>query len=118
MHCSKAAKGNHALVAIMRQPRLTLREIDRKVHQILINTLNPKILGTSLVEIKEKVSAAINEVTDLPPPKGTTILEISKLCKGGFTILFKDKEVTKWLQDLGVKFEFAISIAPDATITK
>jgi hypothetical protein len=72
----------------------------------------------SLAEIKEKVSAAINSVTNPPPPTDTTILKISKLCKGGFTVLFKEKEVVSWLQDPRVEFEFALGIAQDTTITK
>jgi hypothetical protein len=95
-----------------------LRDMDRKACQILIDTLDPKIQGASNAEIKEKVSAAIKAITNLPPPKDTTILEISKLRKAGFTVLFKEKEVINWLQDAGVEFEFVTRIAPDTSITK
>ncbi|KAF8260427.1 hypothetical protein EI94DRAFT_1811709 [Lactarius quietus] len=44
-----------------------LRDINRKSKQILINTVDPKTLGSSLVEIKDKVSAAIKDITDPPP---------------------------------------------------
>jgi DNA repair ATPase RecN len=59
-----------------------LRDVDRKSRQILIDTKDAKILEASLVEIKERVSAAINSFTNPPPPEDNTILEISKLRKG------------------------------------
>jgi hypothetical protein len=65
-----------------------------------------------------KVSTAIGAITNPPPPKDTTILEISKLRKGGFTVLFKEREVISWLQDAGVELEFGTRIAQDASITK
>jgi prefoldin subunit 5 len=95
-----------------------LRDVDRKTRQILIDTLDIKILEASLAEIKEKVSAAINSVTNPPPPKDSTIVEVSKLRKGGFTVLFKHKEVVDWLQDPGVELNFASQLAADATIAK
>ena len=95
-----------------------IRDLDRKARQILIDTLDPKITGASLADIKEKVSTAIAQITNPPQPKDTTILEINKLRKGGFTILFKDKEVIAWLQDAGVEFEFTSGISPDASIVK
>jgi hypothetical protein len=80
--------------------------------------LDIKILEASLAEINNRVSAAITSVTNPPPPKDTTIVEISKLQKGGFTVLFKHKEVVDWLQDTGVEFDFASQLAEDATIIK
>lgn len=98
-------------------PRI-LREIDRKARQILIDTMDPDITGASLSEIKEKVSAAIAKVAEPAPPSDTTVLEVSKLRKGGLTILFKDKEVVKWLQDPGAEFVFTTELSRDATITQ
>ena len=95
-----------------------LRDVDRKARQILIDTLDPEITEASLAEIKDKVSAAMAEITSPPPPKDTTILEINKLRKGGFTILFKEKDVISWLQDEGVEFEFTTGVSRDATIVK
>jgi hypothetical protein len=95
-----------------------LRDVDRKARQILIDTLDPKIQGASQAEIKEKVSNVIKAITNPPLPKDTTILEISKLHKAGFTILFKEIEVINWLQDTKVEQEFVIGISPDASITK
>jgi hypothetical protein len=46
------------------------------------------------------------------------VLEISKLRKGGFTILFKEKEIIDWLNNTGVEFNFTSALAEDATITK
>ncbi|KAF8268669.1 hypothetical protein EI94DRAFT_1533372, partial [Lactarius quietus] len=40
------------------------------------------------------------------------------LHKGGFMVLFKEKEVVKWLQDVSVKCKFIMAIAEDATIVK
>jgi hypothetical protein len=94
-----------------------LRDIDRKARQILINTRDKKLLNASLAEIKEKVCAAINSITNPPPPKDTTVIEISKLCKGGFTVLFKEKDTVDWLQEAGVKLHFTLTLAEDATIT-
>ena len=98
-------------------PRI-LRDMDRKVRQILIDTMDPDITGASNTAIKDKVSAAINNITDPPPPKDTTILDITKLRKGGFTVLFKDKEVINWLQDPAVDLEFTSGVSRDATIVK
>ncbi|KAN0139401.1 hypothetical protein V8E53_002902 [Lactarius tabidus] len=95
-----------------------IRDINRKVRQILIDMKDDKILSTSLAEIKEKVHTAISAITNPPPPKEATILEISKLHKGGFTILFKEKEITDWLQDPNVESEFTAALAEDAAITK
>lgn len=95
-----------------------LRDMDRKARQILIETLDPNITGASQAEIKEKVSAAIAKIADPAPPKDTTILEVSKIRKGGFTILFKDKEVVSWLQDPGAEFEFTSEVSRDASIIK
>lgn len=98
-------------------PRI-LRDVDRKTRQILIDTRDEKLLNASLAELKEKVQAAIGAITNPPPPQDTTIVEISKLRKGGFTILFNGKDVVNWLQDTGVEFEFTIALADDATIVK
>ncbi|KAN0131821.1 hypothetical protein V8E53_010349 [Lactarius tabidus] len=95
-----------------------IRDIDRKARQILIDTKDDKLLSASLAEIKEKVHTAISAITNPPPPKEATILEISKLCKGGFTILFKEKEITDWLQDPNVESEFTAALAEDTAITK
>ncbi|KAN0129960.1 hypothetical protein V8E53_012215, partial [Lactarius tabidus] len=95
-----------------------IRDIDRKARQILIDTKDDKLLSASLAEIKEKVHTAISVITNPPPPKEATILEISKLRKGGFTILFKEKETTDWLQDPNVESEFTAALAEDAAITK
>jgi hypothetical protein len=46
------------------------------------------------------------------------VLEISKLRKGGFTILFKEKEIVDWLNNAGVESNFTSALAEDATITK
>ncbi len=93
-----------------------LRDVDRKARQILIDTTDEKIRGASLAEIKEKVRIAIEAVIEPPPPKDTTVIEIGKLCNGGFTVLFKDKGVVKWLQDPATELAFTSEIAPDATI--
>ena len=98
-------------------PKL-LNEIDCKAKQILIDTSNDKLMGASLAEIKEKVSALINEIADLPPPKDTTILNVSKLHRGGITVLFKEKEVVEWLQDKNVELRFMSGIATNAKVIK
>ena len=66
--------------------------------------------------IKERVSSMIASIANPPPPKDVTITDVIKLRRGGFTVIFKDKEVIKWLQDDGV--EITIGIAPDTSITK
>lgn len=71
-----------------------LRDIERKSKQILVDTADEKISNASLAEIKEKVNAAINWITNPPPPKDSKVLEVTKLQKGGFTVLFKEKETT------------------------
>ena len=57
-------------------------------------------------------------ITNPPPPKDFIITEVIKLRRGGFTIVFNDKEAIKWLQDEGAELEFTSGIAPDASITK
>ena len=98
-------------------PRV-LRDIDRKARQILIDTTDASFTGASQAEIKDKVSEAIKLITDPTQPKDVTILEVIKLRKGGVTIIFKDKEVVKWLQDTSVEPKFTAAIAIDASITK
>ena len=98
-------------------PRI-IRDIDRKARQILVDTMDPDITEASLAVIKEKVSAAISNIDHPTPPKDTTVLEITKLRKGGITILFKDKDVVKWIQDPRVDFEFTTGISRDASIVK
>ena len=95
-----------------------LRDMDRKARQILIDTLDPDITGVSQAEIKEKVSIAITKITEPAPPKDTSVIEVIKLRKGGFTILFKDKATVKWLQEPGVEHEFTTELSRDAVIVK
>ena len=97
-------------------PRI-IRDMDRKARQILIDTLDTKILNVSLEEIKEKVRSSIAGISDPPPPQDIGISEINKLRKGGFTILFKDKDVILWLQDPETRRKFLIGIAVDAEIS-
>ena len=103
--------------ALQTDPRI-LRDIKRKTCQILVDTCDPNINEVSINEIKEKIHSAIKTITDPPPPKDTSIVDVSKLWKGGFTVIFQDREVIKWLQNTKVKLDFVIEIAPDATITK
>ncbi|KAF8271796.1 hypothetical protein EI94DRAFT_1697817 [Lactarius quietus] len=77
-------------------PRV-LRDLDRKARQILVDTKDEKLINSSLAAIKEK---------------------ISKLRRGGFTVLFKEKEVMEWMQDVGVECKFILAIAEDATLVK
>lgn len=56
-----------------------LRDVERKSCQILIDTLNPKIMEMSLAGIKEKVSTVLKEITNPPPSKDTTVTEVIKL---------------------------------------
>ena len=59
-------------------PRI-LRDVDRKARQILIDTRDDKLLKASLVEIKDKVQAAIDTITNPPPPQDMKIVEVNKL---------------------------------------
>ena len=95
-----------------------LRDLDRKARQILIDTIDPNIAGASQAEIKEKVIDAISKISSPAPPEDTTVLEVTKLHKGGFTILFKDKEVVQWLQDPGAELKFTSELSRDAMIIK
>ena len=103
--------------SVQTDPRI-IRDLDRKSRQILIDTLDPDITGASQADIKEKVTAAIKKITDPTPPEDTTVLEVIKLRKGGFTILFKDKEIVSWLQDPRAEFELMSGISRDATIVQ
>ena len=75
--------------ALQTDPRI-LRDIKRKTCQILIDICDPKINEASINEIKEKIHSAIKTITDPPLPKDTSIVDVSKLRKGGFTVIFKD----------------------------
>ena len=99
------------LESILQVDPRVMRDVDRKSCQILIDTLNPKIAEMSLAGIKEKVSAMMTAITNPPPPKDFIITEIIKLRRGGFTVVFNDKKVIKWLQDEGVELEFTSGIA-------
>ena len=98
-------------------PRIA-RDVDRKSRQILIDTMDTKVTGASIAEIREKVSNALKTSTNPPPPQDITIEDISKTRKGGFTVLFKEKEVIAWLQGREAEFHFTSEIAPDAEIIK
>ena len=95
-----------------------IRDMDHKARQILIDTMDPDIIGASQMEIKDKVGAAIKKIMDPTPPEDTSVLEITKLRKGGFTILFKSKDIIKWLQDPGAKFQFISELSQDTSIVK
>lgn len=114
-HTKTLTRGQGAPTQV--DPKIT-RDIERKSRQILIDTTDPRISEASQAEIKEKVSTAISEIIDPPPPVDTTILDVNKLQKGGFTVTFKEKEVVNWLQDAGTELKFTACIAPDASITK
>jgi methyl-accepting chemotaxis protein len=49
-----------------------IRDVDRKACQILVDTLDPKIMEVSYAEIKDKVSNSINAITNPPPPQDIT----------------------------------------------
>lgn len=98
-------------------PRI-LRDVERKARQILIDTTDPRITEASLAEIKEKVSNAIKSIADPSQPKEVSVTEVIKLRKGGFTVIFKDKETVNWLQDADLASKFTTAIATDASITK
>lgn len=110
--------------AVMPQPSRTmqadpriLRDIDRKDRQILVDTIDPKVMNASLAEIKEKVHASIATITNPPPPQDTTIIDIGKLCKGGVTILFKEKDAIIWVLNPAVKQKFLQGITQDAALS-
>ena len=98
-------------------PRI-LVDIDRKVRQILVDMIDPDMLNTSLVEIKEKVRTSIASVTNLSPLQNTEVIDINKLRKGSITILFKGKHVIEWLKDHDVELGFLSAFMQDATISK
>ena len=95
-----------------------LRDVDRKLRQILVDTHDTTLLESSLVGIKEKVSTAIAGITDPPPPKDTSILDVNKLRKGGITIVFKEKEAADWVQRPEVATNFTKALVDDASIAK
>ena len=57
-------------------------------------------------------------ITEPPPPKDITIMEVAKLCKEGFTVIFKDEEVIKWIHNKEVEYIFAAEISPGSSITR
>lgn len=98
-------------------PRI-LVDLDRKVRQILIDTIDPEVLNASLAEIKEKVRTSIASVTYPPPPQNTEVIDVNKLRKGGITVLFGGKEIIKWLKDQDAEFGFLSAFSRDASISK
>ena len=110
---ARAVPGNQAQI----DPRI-IRDVNRNSRQILIDTMDPKITGASIAEIREKVSNTLKTSTSPPPLQDITIEDINKTRKGGFTVLFKDKEVIAWLQGREAEFHFTSEIAPDAEIIK
>ena len=107
----------HAENPSQTDPRI-LRDVERKTRQILIDTSDPKITEASINEIREKVHNAIKTITDPLPPNNVAIVDISKLRKSRFTVIFEDKAVIEWLQNTNVQLDFVTEIAPDATIVK
>jgi hypothetical protein len=69
MQHSQARPQSHQVQPGQPDPKI-LRDVDRKVRQILINTRDNKLPNASQAEIKEKVCAAINAIADPPPPQG------------------------------------------------
>ena len=95
-----------------------LRDIDRKQRQILIDTHDATLLETSLAGIKERLSTAITGITDPPPPKDASILDVNKLRKGGITVVFKERSTAEWVQRPEVATNFTKALADDASIAK
>jgi hypothetical protein len=98
-------------------PRI-LRDMDRRAKQILIDTIDPEVVNLSLAELKEKVRTSIASVTNPPPPQNVEILEVSKLKKGGITVLFGSKEIIDWMKDRDPEFGFLSAFSRDAELSK
>ena len=87
--------GAKQTTATNEDPRL-MWDPDRKSHQLLVKIGKEAVEGKSVVEIKERMVNALNNM-DPTPPEGTKIQEINKLQNGGIIIQLESKEVVDWL---------------------
>ena len=95
-------------------PRLT-RDLDRKNRQLLIEWGKEVAEGKSATELKEKIEAALQDMS-LPSPGDAKIQEINKLRNGGVIVQLETKEIAKWLREPANKKEFIAKLDANAQI--
>ena len=95
-------------------PRLT-RDLDRKQRQILLEVSKEYSEAKSVTDLKEKVNAAIANITP-PPPEGTKVQEINKLRNGGIVLQLTTKEAAAWLREPSNEAAFIGKLDTDAHI--
>ena len=89
--------------------------IDKKARQILLDNTKGEDNGMNIYEVKEKVMAAMAEITP-PPPLGTEIEEVIKLRNGSLILQFKSKNTADWLRTPVNEAAFTRRFDSDATI--
>ena len=98
----------------MEDPRLT-RDLDRKNRQLLIEMGKEAVEGKSATELKEKIEAALQSITQ-PTPGDAKVQEINKLRNGGVIIQLETKELAEWIRQLANKKEFTDKLDANAQI--
>lgn len=95
-------------------PRQT-RDLNCKQHQRLLKLSKEYTESQSVVDLKEKLNAALAS-TSPPPPEGTKVQEINKLRNGGLVIQLMTKEATAWLCEPTNKSAFLNKFDTNASI--
>ena len=78
-------------------PRLA-KDLDHKQRQLLLELSKEYTEGLSVTGLKEKIEAAIKDISP-PPPEGTKVQEVNKLRNGGIVIQLTTKGAVKWLRN-------------------
>lgn len=78
---------------VSEDPRLT-RNLNHKQRQILIELSKEYTESKSSVDLKEKLSAALDSITP-SPPEGTKVQEINKLRNGGIVVQLSTKKLQR-----------------------
>ena len=94
--------------------RLT-RDLDRKQRQILLELSKSYSESRSRTNLKEKINAALANVTP-PPPEGTKVQEINKLHNGGIVMQLQTKEAADWLREPSNEAAFIKELGTEAHI--
>ena len=95
-------------------PRQT-RDLNCKQYQRLLKLSKEYTESQSVVDLKEKLNAALAS-TSPPPPEGTKVQEINKLRNGGLVIQLMTKEATAWLCEPTNKSAFLNKFDTNASI--
>jgi hypothetical protein len=70
--------------------------LDKKAKQVLLDTSKGEDNLMNIYKIKEKVAITLAKITP-PPPQGSEVQEVFKLCNSSLILQFTSKEAADWL---------------------